>query len=453
MQDILPKGFIESIQTAQGFDREYFVQAHLSPSPLSVRFNPDKVNKRNPLDEQVPWCEDACYLNERPDFTLDPIFHAGGYYVQEASSMSICSILNELNVPRNSLRVLDLCAAPGGKSTIISSWMGEDGILVANETIKSRANVLAHNLTKWGHSNVIVTNNDPKQFSSLTGYFDLVLVDAPCSGSGLFRKDKHALKEWSEEAVKHCSLRQKRIIQDIWPAIKPDGILIYATCSYSEEENEQIGEYILDQYDSHEIPIRSLEKLETGVVKSKPGYRFYPNRIKGEGFYVAVFQKGSINDKQIKQYYSQEKKPSKLNPALENWIEKNDQFITVETHLGINLVYKNFWTQTSFLLNRFHILKFGILAGRFLGKDFIPDHELALSLKLSQEIKTIELNKEYALRFLKKETLAPINGIQGWHVVKYEGLGIGWIKALPGRLNNYLPKNQRILKDLNSTYP
>jgi len=244
-----PEKFIESLQNAPGFNAAEFEKAHQKPAPTTIRANPFKHYKPK-AGKQIPWCAEGFYLNERPSFTFDPLFHAGCYYVQEASSMFIAHIIKYIkDDAEGPARVLDLCAAPGGKSTLLSSALNPDDLLVANEIIKTRVPVLADNLTRWGPSNTIVSNNDPKDFSRLKGFFDIVLVDAPCSGSGMFRKDPDAMNEWSEANVNLCHQRQERILADVYPAIAADGYLIYSTCSYSVAENEAVLDWLCDEFE------------------------------------------------------------------------------------------------------------------------------------------------------------------------------------------------------------
>ena len=287
----LPKSLIESLQDVKGFNEESFMRIHASGEQVTaVRLNPQKkfdiqCSLLN-VENNVPWCPFGRYLTERPSFTLDPLSHAGAYYVQDASSMFLWHVLQQtIGENTSGLKVLDLCGAPGGKSTLLASYF-KDGLIVANEVIKTRASILTENITKWGSTNVVVTNNDPRDFNTLEGFFDVIVVDAPCSGSGLFRKDTEAINEWSEENVLLCSQRQQRILADILPSLKKDGILVYSTCSYSVEEDEDILDWIMKEFtvDSLRLPVEeNWNIVETVSAKKAYGYRFYPDKIKGEG--------------------------------------------------------------------------------------------------------------------------------------------------------------------------
>ncbi|MES2681184.1 MAG: RsmB/NOP family class I SAM-dependent RNA methyltransferase, partial [Bacteroidota bacterium] len=234
----IPKQLLNSLAGLESFNEKAFVEAHGDEHKItSIRFNPFK--KAVPdfeLGEKVLWADDAWYLASRPSFTHDPLFHAGCYYVQEAGSMFIEFALKNTVDLTQSLNVLDLCGAPGGKSTLINSLINDESLLVANELIKSRAGILAHNLGKWGTRNTVVTNSEAAKFGALTGFFDVLVIDAPCSGSGLFRKQPEAIAEWSEDNVNLCSTRQRKILEDTLPCLKENGLLIYSTCSYSEKE-------------------------------------------------------------------------------------------------------------------------------------------------------------------------------------------------------------------------
>ena len=240
----LPPAFTERMQQLLGNESETFFQALVSESPTSIRLNPEKtVNTDLPFSEllsrQVPWCSNGYYLKERPSFTSDPLLHGGAYYVQEASSMFLQVVLQQITED-TPLRVLDLCAAPGGKSTLLANNLPKDSLLVSNEVIKSRASILKENIIKWGYDHIVVTNSDPNRFTGMKGAFDMILVDAPCSGEGMFRKDEKAITEWSENNLRLCEERQKRILSDVWDALAPGGYLVYSTCTYNPGENEDI---------------------------------------------------------------------------------------------------------------------------------------------------------------------------------------------------------------------
>ena len=261
MQEQLPPGEAHLLLAAQD-----------TPPPVSIRLNPRKTANAFPGTEEVPWCPNGRYLPQRPSFTADPLFHAGAYYVQEASGMALWQLkpfLQTINAPR----VLDACAAPGGKSTLLLDIMPEDGLLVSNEIIRSRVPVLAENLARWGCSNVVVSQNDPASFSGLPDYFDLIAVDAPCSGEGMFRKDPEARKEWSPAHVEFCAQRQRRILNDLWPALKPGGLLLYSTCTFNRKEDEDQVAWLCDTLGA---------KLILGPQK------YMPHKVKGEGFFMAL---------------------------------------------------------------------------------------------------------------------------------------------------------------------
>lgn len=399
--------------------------------------------------DPIPWCPYGRYLSQRPSFTLDPSFHAGAYYVQEASSMFIWQVLQQVIGSDTKKKVLDLCAAPGGKSTLLASYF-TDGLIVANEVIKSRAAVLVENITKWGSDHVIVTNNDPSHFQSLPGYFDVMVIDAPCSGSGLFRKDPNAINEWSEDNVQLCSLRQQRILADVLPVLKEDGILIYSTCSYSVEEDEAIADWLVDEMkmESKQIHINTEWNIVETVspVKGAYGYRFYPDKIKGEGFFIAVFQKrsgtGHVRLKEQTLTF-----PSKQElQQLHSFIELPESFTLFKQGESIRAIKKEWIADLQILAKCLYIKKAGIETATIKGKDVIPAHELAMS-SLVQQFITIPLTEEQALQYLRRKELFPDNAPKGWNLVSYGGLPLGWIKVLPNRVNNYYPAEWRILKE------
>ncbi len=444
----LPKQLLDSLKGVQGFDEANFIEAHNQPAPVSVRLHPIKGSNIFGELPAVPWCPQGRYLPQRPVFTLDPLYHAGAYYVQEASSMFLHSVLRQLLPERNNLRVLDLCAAPGGKSSLIASLLGEDSLLISNEVIRARATILHENMTRWGYMNSWVTSNDPKELGKLSGYFDVVVVDAPCSGSGLFRKDNDAVKEWSEGNVMLCSQRQQRILADVWPSLKENGLLIYATCSYSQQEDEEILDWLQNEFVAESVQLSDVpaQVVETKSHSGASGYRFYPDKVNGEGFFIAAIRKVS-EEKTIALSKFKTQNDRKIKDAARHLLVASDYVYLQdkEQFFAINSSHEYDWQ----LLNKtLYLRRAGVLLGMPTAKEWVPDHELALSINKAETIACIEVDKEQALRFLKKEDLN-IQGIaKGWYLIKYNGQALGWIKALGNRENNYLPKSWRIRMDI-----
>lgn len=398
----------------------------------------------------MPWCAEGFYLNERPSFTFDPLFHAGVYYVQEASSMFISHILYSIrNSDTDPLRVLDLCAAPGGKSTLLNSALQNTDLLVANEIIKTRVPILMDNLNRWGTSNTIVTNNDPRDFAALKDFFDVVLVDAPCSGSGMFRKDPDAMNEWSEANVKLCHQRQERILADIYPALAEDGYLIYSTCSYSHQENEDILDWLCSTFDMESIRIPLQD--DWGVVESQSagakawGYRFYPGKVKGEGLFAACLRKRKNSGQSNYKSNAQQKLSAKELDIVKTYVHNADDFYFFKVNddwLAINREHKE---SLNALHRHLYIKKSGVRIGKLAGNDLIPDHELALSNIINKDaVLVTDLTKDQAIQYLRRDNIDINPTGKGWSLMSYEGLALGWAKLLPNRVNNYYPKEIRI---------
>lgn len=450
MKTQIPDELIKALRGLPGFNETEFISIHEKGEQVtSVRTNPFKPHSQFNSCSPVTWCENGYYLIERPSFTNDPLFHAGAYYVQEASSMFIGHILNSGTDVSKPLRVLDLCAAPGGKSTHLLSILSPGSLLLSNEVIRSRITSLRENIVKWGCPNVIVTNNDPADLSVLENYFDVILVDAPCSGSGLFRKDPEAISEWSEESVKLCSSRQKRILEDVIPSLKKNGILIYSTCSYSEEENEGIVDSLMRDggFETISLPAEGNTIVRTISPGSKAiGYRFYPGKIKGEGFFAACLRKISggedliIKPRTLKSVTSTEEK------LLAKWLHEPMRFVFQKHDDEFFMIRKDHTADLGLLQEHLHIRQAGTRMGKIKNNELIPDHALALSTELDTSCRKVDLTKENALKFLKRIDLKLPGESPGWTLACFEGLPLGWIKILTGRVNNYLPKELRILK-------
>jgi NOL1/NOP2/sun family putative RNA methylase len=455
----LPPALLASLKNVKGFNEEAFKAVHESGVQIvSIRFNPSKTDQgaiSNAQLQHVPWCSNGHYLPERPSFTLDPLFHAGAYYVQEASSMFLEEALKQTVDLTKPLKVLDLCAAPGGKSTLIQSVISKESLLVSNEVIKARVNILSENITKWGAANVIVTNNDPKDFQRLQNYFDVIVVDAPCSGSGLFRKDANAVAEWSENNVALCAQRQQRILGDIFSSLKPGGILIYSTCSYSQQEDEAIADWLVEDLKVESVQLKVKE--DWGIVETVSersgsfGYRFYPDKVKGEGFFIAAFkkpenlfantenksQKSKIKSK--KTFTTQEietVKPYLAEADNYFFIKQNEDAIAIPVHLEDEL---------AIIQSCLYIKKAGVRLGTIIGNELIPAHELAVSNIIDPAVPKLEADNETALQYLRKADIKTESVINGWVLLTHQQLPLGWIKIMPNRINNYYPAAWRIL--------
>jgi len=456
----IPVELLDALQQVTGFDEKSFMEVHDRGEQItSIRYNPLKQTahgQRPTSDFRVPWSTHGYYLPERPSFTFDPSFHAGLYYVQEASSMFLEQALQQTVDLSQPLRILDLCAAPGGKSTLIQSVISENSLLVSNEVIKSRASVLEENLTKWGGANTIVTNNDPSIFGRLENYFDVIIIDAPCSGSGLFRRDPKAVNEWSEGNVQLCSQRQQRILADVYPALKQGGILIYSTCSYSEEEDECIADWMIEKFNVESLRLKVDEEWNIVETESEMhnsfGYRFFPDKLKGEGLFITCFRKrdgGQYDFRQPKKM-KLEKISRKEEAVINPWINKN---ASIQLWRLGDLIFafpvqleKELLTLVS---SDLYIRKAGVAIGSMARQELIPDHALAVSALVSPDLFTISLKKEEALQYLRKEEVKTLSPHRGWALVQYEGMNLGWIKILANRSNNYYPKEWRILKSGN----
>ena len=461
MSSQLPKTLLASLQTVKGFDEATFVKLHESGKQItSIRQNPNKafnyqLSIVNSSLAKVPWSSHGYYLPERPSFTSDPLFHAGAYYVQEASSMFLEEAIRQSCDLSQPLRVLDLCAAPGGKSTLIQSIISENSLLVSNEVIKTRVTILAENISKWGAANVVVTNNDPKDFQRLQYYFDLIVVDAPCSGSGLFRKDPEAITEWSLNNVELCSQRQERILADILPALKPGGILIYSTCSYSQAEDEKIADWLISNH-----PVSSIQyhlKKDWGIIETNSpvhnafGYRFYPDKLKGEGFFIAAFKKQASEAVDIKKqsFNKTNHKPQLLSKtALEKmrpYFSNMDELSLIKWQEEVLAIPSSMLDDVFLLQSVLYLKKAGVKIGSMIRDELIPDHEFALSLLVADTIPSIDVDKETALQYLRRQDIRIETQLKGWTLIKFQQTTLGWIKILPNRINNYYPKGWRIL--------
>ncbi|MDR0681652.1 MAG: RsmB/NOP family class I SAM-dependent RNA methyltransferase [Dysgonamonadaceae bacterium] len=429
----LPAVFVSRTQALLGSEWSAFECALNEESPVSIRLNPYKSSTETLNSfknvEIVPWASNAYYLPYRPAFTFDPLFHAGCYYVQEASSMFLEQIIRkQISKP---VKVLDLCAAPGGKSTQLASVLPERSLLVANEIIRPRACILTENLIKWGIPNTIITNNDPSTIGKLSACFDVIVADVPCSGEGMFRKDTGVINEWSIHAIQLCAERQKRIIADVWPALKQGGLLVYSTCTYNKEENEDVISWI-------------CKELKAEI--ADPLRRFMPHRTKGEGFFIATVRKTGGKEEKRKRKKEKGKK-IQIPPEIKNRLTEWDRFSIFSENNSFTIIPAIHSEDYLFLKNRLKIISAGTTLGEIKGKDFVPAHAMAMSNFLaSSAFPKWELDKETALKYLRRETLQTTVGNlpKGYILVTYLNHPLGFIKNIGIRTNNLYPQEWRI---------
>jgi 16S rRNA C967 or C1407 C5-methylase (RsmB/RsmF family)/NOL1/NOP2/fmu family ribosome biogenesis protein len=445
---IIPPAFIEQMRESLHTVYGDFIKSLTTKSPVSVRLNNHKKNLF-PVLAEVPWCTTGKYLDERPVFTLDPTLHAGAYYVQEASSMLLEQAIRQSVDLAAPLKVLDLCAAPGGKSTHLLSLINKDSLLISNEVIRSRASILSENIQKWGNDNVVITNNDPEDLQRLKGFFDVIVVDAPCSGEGLFRKDPDAMKEWSPENVDLCSKRQRRILHDIWPALKQNGILIYSTCTYNSLENEDNLLWAKEQFDADFISLNIKPEWGIEEVKEKDivGYHCYPHKVKGEGFFISVMRKTSDQDGANMKIRNKifQTPPSKTTEQLNDWVINPDTKRFLQWKDNVLMVPKSVSTDIEFIVQNLHIVSTGTALCEIKHSKLIPDQALALSIDVNKEFfNRLQVTKEQALQYLRKETLNMDQTRKGFALITFENISLGWANVLDNRINNMYPANWRI---------
>lgn len=387
--------------------------------------------------DTVPWCPTGRYLSVRPKFPLEPDWHSGAYYVQDASSMVLYEALASIVVPAEPI-VLDLCAAPGGKSSLIAEWLDGKGTLTANEVISSRASVLARNLSKSGYANIMVTQQKAEQIAKSPITYDLVLVDAPCSGEGLWRKNPKAVDEWSVTAVQHCATRQADILTAIGPTVRPGGYLIYMTCTYNDLENDQQVNRLL-KTGEWELANPDLQSYQ-GTLQTSYGHLLIPGRVKGEGQYMAVLQKkrdsGSTAQvlKTKKPNYLSRRQREVAMPLIQDSTLEYPAIITSKGQLY--LIPSTLLDQYEALRQTGRVVRAGLIAGRLSDRLLIPSPEVAMQIYRSASVQTYACSHEEALAYVHKE-LSSIDSNKGWILMCYQGNGLGWAKNLGKRINNY----------------
>jgi 16S rRNA C967 or C1407 C5-methylase (RsmB/RsmF family)/NOL1/NOP2/fmu family ribosome biogenesis protein len=452
---MLPTDFIQNITARFGTDAPAFLAALEQPAPISLRLHPHKSTDFDTkhafsgiIEGVIPWYQYGRYLSQRPGFALDPLWHGGAYYVQEASSMVVAEVVRQalgadITAP---ITALDFCAAPGGKSTLLLDVLAPKAVVVANEVIRPRVAALAENIERWGYSNVAITSAEVEQFGPLAGQFDLILVDAPCSGEGMFRKDPHAASEWSLDHVALCAARQQRILKGLVPLLAPSGVLIYSTCTFNEAENDQNIAWLIEHHGLELVPI-SLDQ-DFGFTPTKLGHAAWPHRVKGEGFYIAALRQQGERDLNAYSAKLPEmkrlQKPDKQALALaSNWLRDPDRFEIRATKNGMLRYFPQQKPIFHLLEQHISYCLIGQELGEVKGKDVIPTHALALALDLVHPA-VVDVDETAALAFLRKQDITLDGTPTGWTCIRYAGVPLGWVKVLPNRVNNYLPMERRL---------
>ena len=428
-----------------------------APASVSVRANPFKSG-RIPEGRKVAWSENGRILPERPQFTLDPHFHGGAYYVQDSSSMFVGHVFRTLaarmSLPQDRpVRVLDLCAAPGGKTTDLAASLrtmfGDRFLLVSNEVMKQRVGVLADNVALWGDPNVMVTSDDPRAFSSLTGFFDIIVADVPCSGEGMFRKDEEAQNQWSEDNVALCEARQRRIIADVWPSLACGGLFIYSTCTFNRYENDGNVAWVAEELGAEPLLKEDVAGGYEGVIKTGLGYSLVPGFVEGEGQYCSALVKtGDCAYVESRQRQGRAARPAPLPKGLERLLDREVSFrqkgdvVTAVPSCLAQLV--------GILEQSLHVVAAGCAVGTVKGNVLVPDADLALSLMLDRTaFPSVEVDRNTALSYLHRDAITLPEGTErGYVLICHEGLPLGFVKNLGNRCNSLHPQSRRIRMDI-----
>ena len=456
----LPEKFVSRLQSELGHDEAMALCQSLMTEPsTAVRMNPYKRTAPHWCEvKPVAWSEYGFLLGERPSFTLDATFHAGAYYVQEASSQFAGYIMLNALGGAEAARgkyILDVCAAPGGKSTHYASIVGREGLVVANEINRSRAAVLADNARKWGIGNMVVTCNDSSRLAQMEEWFDAVAVDAPCSGEGMFRKLDEAQEQWSEANVAMCAERQWEILQNAFEALRPGGVLIYSTCTFNRSEDEDILQRAMetwgDELEALNIPTDEAWGIVEGRVGEFHTYRFFPHRISGEGMFMAVARKrGEAGGKRRKPKARRSIVAAvdrRSAEELGRWVQQPEEMSFYAAGEMLYGCRKSHFADIDALSGVLAVIYSGVAMGQIFKNRLKPDGALAFYAGLCRDaVECRELPEEEALKFLRKQDVAADVFADGVNLVLHDGLPLGFVKRVGARVNNMYPNSLRILK-------
>lgn len=470
----IPGDFVEKMQGISLPDADRLIDALDTDPCVAIRINQRK-NKTGEIYsdiEPVSWCKDGYYLPNRPIFTLNPLLHAGVFYVQDASSMIYQQLTERLveSLGNRPMALLDFCAAPGGKTTAMINALPEGSVAVANEFVTARGKMLRENLEKWGYPAVITTGSSSQQYSSLPEIFDIIAVDAPCSGEGMMRKEEEARRQWSPKLVKECAALQRSILSEISTTLRPGGYLIYSTCTFNLEEDEKNSLFIRDELglepiDPSQLALHGIENVGKSLIPEIPALRFMPHLTKGEGLYVSIFRKPGVFSPYLENEgstlpVSHKKEKSKkgdqksfTRPAPEimkrlgSWFlseyemtfEQNGSLLTALPSSAQHLL-------TSLRKAGIRITAAGLPAAEVKGRDLIPDSRIVLSNAFDPaSFPQVELTEEDALKYLRRDTIQlPGDTPKEFITVTYKGYPLGLLKNLGNRANNLFPAPWRI---------
>ena len=441
---ILSQEFIGQLQGLLPDEWEALVESITASEPsVAVRVNEARGAKVPAGARRVPWCAEGFYLADRPAFTFDTDWHAGHYYVQDASSMFITHVIKHF--VHEPVRYLDLCAAPGGKTTAAMQALPPRSLTVANEIVPPRARVLADNVIRWGNPRCVVTSNTPANLGKFSGFFDVIATDVPCSGEGMMRKDDEAVAQWSPALVEQCAQRQREILADVWPALRPGGLLIYSTCTYNRQENEEIADFIVSELGatSLEVPIEAGWNIHPAIGSPCHCYRFMPHRVDGEGLFMTVFRKageGPRQDIRIK-----EKNAKKIDETCKPWLAKPQDYIIDQQGDLTIAVPQDIGREVAALRASLNVLHAGVELATVMGRKMVPHHALAMSTaRADGAFPVCEVDYPTALRYLRGESIT-VDGPRGHVLIAHQGAVLGFANNLGNRANNLYPKPQRIL--------
>lgn len=429
-----------------------------SEPPVSIRLNPFKAGRGTHQTgiamshEPIGWCDEGYWLERRPNFTFDPLLHAGYYYVQESASMFVSHVLRQ--VVASPCTVLDLCAAPGGKSTAARTVLPAGSLLVCNEPMRPRAQVLSENIQKFGHPDVIVTNNHPRDFRKAGVGFDVIIADVPCSGEGMFRKDGGAIDEWSRQNVDNCWRLQRQIIEDIWPCLKPGGVLVYSTCTFNALENEDNLAWITTEMGAEYINIYTQPDwhITQALTGAATAYRFIPGVSRSEGLCMAVLRKTGGETLTIRKAREAKGREAKSNSRpmpkadITTWLTEAEAYTLTAEADTVRAIPRAWASEYRAICRNMKVLHAGITMGTVKGHDLIAHPSLALSTALNRSaVPQAEVGYAQAIAYLRKEAIALPEGTpRGTVLVTYHGAALGFVKNLGNRANNLYPQEWRI---------